>query len=107
MVVLGIPQDLALDRYKKAKAIFDSEYLFHYAISRVSSAFSLTLQDSSDYTILLLVDTRYRNDRFRKKLPEWISKRLGDENSDLSVGNAVGVVNDFMKEAFYNRVRTN
>ena len=107
MVVLGIPQDLALDRYKKAKSIFDSEYLFHYAISRVASAFSLTLEDSADYTILLLVDTRYRNDRFRKKFPEWISKRLGDENSDLSVGNAVGVVNDFMKQAFYNRVRTN
>lgn len=69
MVVLGVPQDLALDRYKKSRQIFDPDYLFHFAISRVVSAFSLTLADAADYTILLLVDTRYRNDRFRGKFP--------------------------------------
>lgn len=87
-----------LEYLRRKFEIRESDFLTFDAIRSASQCLGRVLRSKQDWGIMVLADNRYNSHSKRSKLPPWITQFLKDENTNLSIDEAMTKINGFLKE---------
>jgi DNA excision repair protein ERCC-2 len=87
-----------LDYLKKNYGIQEGDFLTFDALRHASQCIGRVIRNKSDYGLMILADKRYNQPDKRNKLPEWISRRIENQNLNLSTDTLIGECRKFLKQ---------
>ena len=107
IMLIGIPYVYTESRVLRARleymrqnfGIRENEFLTFDAIRNSSQCIGRGIRGKSDYSVIVLADSRYARMDKLKKLPGWIQQHLTGGTTDLSTDEALAVAKQFLREA--------
>ena len=107
IMLIGIPYVYTESRVLRARleymrqnfGIRENEFLTFDAIRNSSQCIGRGIRGKSDYSVIVLADSRYARMDKLKKLPGWLQQHLTGGTTDLSTDEALAVAKQFLREA--------
>jgi len=104
VICIGVPFQYTESRILKARLEFlretyrirENDFLSFDAMRHAAQCLGRVLRGKDDYGIMVLADRRFQ--KKRNQLPKWISQGLPDQETNLSVDQAVAVAKKFLRE---------
>ena len=88
-----------LNLYRDSAAVATTEtpgqqYYVNLCMRKVNQSIGRAIRHISDYASIVLVDERYRSERIKSKIPEWIQRSLSEPKA---FGHVVGSLRRFFR----------
>ena len=104
VICIGVPFQYTESRILKARLEFlretyrirENDFLSFDAMRHAAQCLGRVLRGKDDYGIMVLADRRFQ--KKRNQLPKWIAQALPDQETNLSVDQAVAVAKKFLRE---------
>jgi DNA excision repair protein ERCC-2 len=104
VICIGVPFQYTESRILKARLEFlretyrirENDFLSFDAMRHAAQCLGRVLRGKDDYGIMVLADRRFQ--KKRNQLPKWIAQALPDQETNLSVDQAVAVARKFLRE---------
>jgi len=104
VICIGVPFQYTESRILKARLEFlretyrirENDFLSFDAMRHAAQCLGRVLRGKDDYGVMVLADRRFQ--KKRNQLPKWISQGLPDQETNLSVDQAVAVAKKFLRE---------